>query len=206
MVKCLILLGDSSFDNGAYVLAGQRDVAAHLRGKLAPQEWTVELRAVDGSSSPNIKSQLERSPIQTPCCFVLSAGGNDALSNIEFLYDSDSYSFATVLERLYDIKEIFRSDYQQALDRILLLAQPLIVCTIYNPKFPEDNIRRAAEAALSVFNDVIVEEALRRSLQIINLREVCKEEAHFANPIEPSELGGERIADAIMAALKQAQS
>ena len=55
-----------------------------------------------------------------------------------------------------------------------------------------------AEAGLSFFNDVITEEALRRKLPIIDLREVCSAPEAFANPIEPSEIGGDLITDAII--------
>ena len=58
-----------------------------------------------------------------------------------------------------------------------------------------------AETALSFFNDVITEEALRRSVPIIDLREVCSESSAFANPIEPSEVGGDLITDAIISTL-----
>ena len=43
----LILLGDSIFDNAAYV-AGGPDVVQQVRARL-PQGWTASLRAVDGS-------------------------------------------------------------------------------------------------------------------------------------------------------------
>ena len=35
---------------------------------------------------------------------------------------------------------------------------------------------------------------------MIDLRLICTEPAHFANPIEPSNEGGARIADAIVSA------
>ncbi|MEE8305013.1 MAG: SGNH/GDSL hydrolase family protein, partial [Candidatus Tectomicrobia bacterium] len=76
--------------------------------------------------------------------------------------------------------------------------QPLIVCTIYNPQYPETELQMLAKTGLSFFNDVITEEALRRRLLIIDLREVCSEPEAFANPIEPSEVGGDLITDAII--------
>ena len=43
----IVLLGDSIFDNGAYVDGGI-DVVNHLR-KVIPSDWKASLRAVDGS-------------------------------------------------------------------------------------------------------------------------------------------------------------
>ncbi len=74
-----------------------------------------------------------------------------------------------------------------------------IVCTVYNPNFDEAAMQRPAEAALSIFNDVIMQEAVRRRVPMIDLRLVCTEPAHYANPIEPSNEGGARIAEAISA-------
>ena len=48
------------------------------------------------------------------------------------------------------------------------------------------------------FNDVILRVAFESKLQVIDLRLVCTEPADYANPIEPSSLGGEKIARAMM--------
>jgi hypothetical protein len=42
-----------------------------------------------------------------------------------------------------------------------------------------------------------MEETHRRGLPVIDLRHACTERACFANPIEPGDLGGQRIAEAI---------
>jgi hypothetical protein len=201
MSKRLILLGDSIFDNAAYVEPGEPDVAAHVRSRASPTEWDVELRAVDGAKVDDVPAQLQRAPIETPCIFVLSAGGNDALGSVGLLSDPTSHTFSDVLARLYAIKEAFRSGYAVALDRILDWKQPMVACTIYNPRFDETLLQRTAEAALSIFNDVIMQEAMRRRVPMIDLRFVCTEAAHYANPIEPSNRGGARIAEAILSAV-----
>lgn len=201
MPRQLVLLGDSIFDNKAYLQPGERDVGAQLRAKLLPADWSVELWAVDGSTAADVPAQLERGRLEPPAVFLLSVGGNDALGYADLLSDSAVESLTDLLLRLYDIRETFRDSYAAALDRILDLGQPLTVCTIYNPRFAEDNMQQAAEAALSIFNDVIVHEAFRRDLGVIDLRDVCVDDVHFANEIEPSELGGEAIAEAIVAAI-----
>ena len=191
MTKHLILLGDSIFDNGVYVEPGQDDVTAHLERKLVSLDWTLDMRAVDGSVVSDVVNQLSHKPISPPCTFVLSVGGNDALGHLEGILSLGLADF-------YTIKEGFRKGYTGALDSILDYEQPLIVCTIYNPNMPEPEMQILAEAGLSFFNDVITEEALRRKLPIIDLREVCSAPEAFANPIEPSEIGGDLITDAII--------
>jgi hypothetical protein len=204
MARQLVLLGDSVFDNKAYLQPGERDVLEHLRARLAPADWRAELWAVDGSVAADVPAQLERGRVEPPSVFVLSAGGNDALGYMDLLSDPSSDRFIEALLRLYDIREGFRETYAAALDRILIHGQPLIVCTIYDPVFADEPMQQAAKAALSVFNDVIGQEAGRRGLTVIELRDVCTDPADYANEIEPSERGGGKIADAILEALGQA--
>src|SRR5215475_14514709 len=201
MTRRVILLGDSIFDNGAYVGAGEKDVAAHLRARLSPEEWAVELRAVDGAVVGDVPAQLARAAVDPSGVFVLSAGGNDALGCVGMLSDPTPYTISDVLAQFYAIKESFRAAYVATLERILPHRLPTIACTIYNPRFDEALLQRTAEAALSIFNDVITQEAMIRRLPLIDLRIVCSEAADFANPIEPSHQGGGRIAEAIVLAL-----
>jgi lysophospholipase L1-like esterase len=201
MARRLVLLGDSIFDNGAYVRPGEPDVAAHLRARLPASDWQVELRAVDGSIVKQVPAQLAAATVEPSDIFVMSAGGNDALGSIELLSDPRPYTFSQVLAHLYTVKESFRVAYAAVLDDVLSYQRPTVVCTVYNPHFDEPPMQHTAEAALSIFNDVIMQEAVRRRVPMIDLRLVCTEPAHFANPVEPSNEGGARIAEAIISAV-----
>src|SRR5687768_16362821 len=72
----VILLGDSIFDNAAYVGRGP-DVASQVRTKLPP-DWKVSLLARDGAVTRDVAAQLGRIPADASN-LVISAGGNDAL-------------------------------------------------------------------------------------------------------------------------------
>ncbi len=61
MTKHLVLLGDSIFDNRAYVEPEQADVMAHLKRKW-PSGWALDMRAVDRSVADDIVGQLS-SPV-----------------------------------------------------------------------------------------------------------------------------------------------
>jgi hypothetical protein len=54
-----------------------------------------------------------------------------------------------------------------------------------------------AVAGLTVFDDCIVRAAFARGLPLLDLRLTCAEEGDYANSIEPSAQGGEKIARAI---------
>ncbi len=51
--------------------------------------------------------------------------------------------------------------------------------------------------ALTVFNDVITRQAFLAGVPLIDLRLICTEDADYANPIEPSSQGGDKIARSI---------
>jgi hypothetical protein len=190
----VILLGDSIFDNAAYV-AGGPDVMRQLQARL-PKEWRATLRAVDGAITSGVASQLARIPSDATH-LVVSVGGNDALGHIGLLEDSAN-SIAGALGRLADVRDAFATGYQAMLDRVTALRLPTAICTIYHPRFPEPRRQRLGVAGLTFFNDVITTQAFARGLALLDLRLICSEDADYANPIEPSVHGGEKIAAAIV--------
>ena len=189
----LVLLGDSVFDNLAYVQGGL-DVVAQLSAVLPPG-WHASLSAVDGSIASDIEHQLIALHADTTH-LVLSVGGNNALS-VASVLDSPVESTAEAFRLLADIRERFEEEYAYAVDACLRFGRPLTVCTIYNGNFPDADFNRRARIALAIFNDVIVRVALARSLDVIDLRAVCTMPTDFANPIEPSAMGGEKIAQTV---------
>ena len=56
----VVLLGDSIFDNAAYV-AGGLDVVRQLRQCL-PRNWQASLRAVDAQKSASSSNEFHRMP------------------------------------------------------------------------------------------------------------------------------------------------
>ncbi|MBI2486207.1 MAG: SGNH/GDSL hydrolase family protein [Deltaproteobacteria bacterium] len=189
----IVLLGDSIFDNASYVEGGP-DVRAQLQQRLS-KEWKVTLLAVDGSTTQDFHFQLPRLPSDTSH-IIISSGGNDALEYMNFLYEG-AKSVADVLDRLAGIAERFEKKYHQMLVNVLSLGLPTAVCTIYYPRFPDPMLQRIAVTALTVFNDCIISEAFATGIPLLDLRLICNEDRHYANPIEPSVAGGAKIVEAI---------
>jgi GDSL-like lipase/acylhydrolase family protein len=193
-MKHIILLGDSIFDNKAYVKGGL-DVIAHLRQQI-PADWKATLLAVDGSTVENVRSQISGLP-DDATNLVVSVGGNDAILNAGIL-EQKANSSAEVLSKMADIAGTFEANYHEMLCNVLALEKATAVCTIYYPRIPDELIQRIAVTALTIFNDVIIREAFRVGLPLIDLRSVCDEGADYANEIEPSEGGGRKIAESIV--------
>ena len=62
-------------------------------------------------------------------------------------------------------------------------------------------MQRLAITGLAIFNDCILLEAIGRSLAVLDLRLICNKDDDYANAIEPSSVGGDKIARAIVHAV-----
>lgn len=191
----LVLLGDSIFDNGAYVRAGEPDVIRQVQARL-PQGWEATLRAVDGDFAGDVAGQMAGMPADVTH-LAISAGGNDALNQATILLESAS-SMAGALDRLATVSDHFQATYRRMLQGVLQRGLPTMVCTIYNGNAPDPFQQRLQETALKLFNDVILREAIATSLPVLDLRLVCSQPEDYANPIEPSAIGGAKIAAGIV--------
>jgi hypothetical protein len=197
LMRHLILLGDSIFDNAAYT-RGEPDVVAHLRW-LLPEGWRATLLAVDGATTQGVPSQLQRLP-HDATDLIVSVGGNDALQSTDLL-DRPARSSGEVLDLLARRQAEFEERYRRVVDAVVGLGRPTTLCTIYNGAIPEPVQARRAAVGLTVFNDVILRVAIERRRPVLDLRLICNEPADYANPIEPSGRGGEKIARAIARAV-----
>jgi lysophospholipase L1-like esterase len=195
----LVLVGDSIFDNAAYTRGGP-DVVTQLR-RLLPSGWGATLLAIDGDRTEDVDHQLAKLPADASH-LILSVGGNDALAHGDLLTRS-AKSVPEVLGLLAEAAGAFEQRYRRLIGRLLNRKLPLTVCTIYNGNFPDPFFQRVATTALCVFNDAILRAGLEHKLEIIDLRLVCTEPADYANPIEPSSVGGAKIARAILEAVTE---
>jgi lysophospholipase L1-like esterase len=192
----IVLLGDSIFDNGAYVRGGP-DVVRQLSAIL-PEGWRATLLAVDGATTSGVAAQLRRLPSDATH-LVVSAGGNDALGASDLL-NAPARSVGDAVARLAAAQDAFAADYRDMAEGVGATGLPAILCTIYDT--PQTSAeRRMIRAALALFNDEISRAAFSRRLPLVDLRLVCDAPEDYANPIEPSVQGGGKIAAAILHAV-----
>jgi hypothetical protein len=187
----VVLLGDSIFDNAAYVSGGP-DVITQLRQELPG--WQCSLLAIDGDVVAGVAHQLRGLPTDATH-LVVSAGGNDALGYAPLLQERPG-SVAEALLMLGAARDEFDAGYRAMLPAVLAQGLPTAVCTIYDTPPSEPN-QEVIKAALSLFNDSITRAAFSSGVPVIDLRLICNEDADYANPIEPSSHGGRKIARAI---------
>ena len=210
----LALLGDSTLDNKLWVAKREPSVTEHLRGKLNNHgsiNWAVHNLAVDGALVRAVPSQLEATPSETTH-FVVSVGGNNGLG---FLGYVENGSVCGLPWRLCCILWLiwtdFRAEYEAAIDLIQARSggARLIMCSLYGPcmhgRFALGGPRlrrlvRKLVIAVGVWalNRVVGRAAKRRRLPLIDLRAIFNSEWDYANPIEPSAQGGDKISENIL--------
>jgi lysophospholipase L1-like esterase len=196
-MRNVVLLGDSIFDNAAYTSGGPAVIKQVVQ--QLPRGWSARLLAMDGATTDSVPHQLQRLAGDATH-LVLSVGGNDALRHagiLEMRVNSTRDAFALLDEAVED----FSAQYARAVEACLQTGLPLVLCTIYHGHFPDRDFQRAARIALAPFNEVIIAQAIRQSLRVIDLRLICVDPADYANPIEPSSIGGAKIASAIVRAV-----
>jgi len=193
-MKQVFLLGDSVFDNAAYV-PRQPDVRRQVQA-LMPPEFAVQLAARDGAVMDDVFAQMRKVP-RSATHLIVSAGGNDALQASGLLNERAS-SVADAIEKLGLIADRFGERYSAMLDALQSRDIPAAVCTIYEPPFPDRQRRKISATALAVLNDQITRHAFSRGVTVIDLRIIFDRDEDFANPIEPSVIGGAKLARAIL--------
>jgi hypothetical protein len=186
----LALLGDSIFDNGAYVGPGE-EVISYVNADI-PADRQAVLLAQDGAVIDDIADQLKRLPADSTH-LAISVGGNDALRSTAVLAAHVS-SVSQALLILGDVREAFAAKYRAMLEEVSRCEIPTMLCTIYDVHFADPLQRRASTVALGILNDLILREATVRRLPVIDLRVIFTEGGDYANAIEPSGQGAAKIA------------
>ncbi|RST50671.1 SGNH/GDSL hydrolase family protein [Variovorax sp. MHTC-1] len=194
----VVLLGDSIFDNRMHVAVGQ-SVKDHLQEMLP--HTRISMLAADGATTADVLAQQKNFDSRSAQLF-LSVGGNDALLHAALL-DTPVASSADVLRIFSNIGNSFEATYNLIVSRCLKMVSRMSVCTIYEGSFADEDYQRRVSSALSFFNDRITKIALANHVEILDLRTVCSVPEDFVKNIEPSMLGGRRIAQAVATSFKR---
>ncbi|MDX8353628.1 SGNH/GDSL hydrolase family protein [Cognatiyoonia sp. IB215182] len=199
--KHICLMGDSIFDNDAYV-PGEPGVIEQLRRSI-PATWSAFKVAVDGDCIEDIPNQLERVPTHITD-IVVSIGGNDLMKFRHLL--AQVAQGAKMQDLIAAPLADFEIAYGWMLDEVSARGLPISACTIYTSiPFTEPEMRDYAPSAIGAFNSLIQQLARTRNVPVIRLDLACTEEGDFSemSPIEPSSQGGQKIVEAMLQALRE---
>jgi len=197
----IYLAGDSVFDNGAYTspsLIQQMGAGARLLAR-------------DGATLATLPNQLRSARLcrRSGTLFpddtvVISIGGNDALPFAALVTGNEPS--ARVLATLEREVTAFEHEYESVIrDRPVCAGHShqasVVLCTIYNGNFRQQ--RAEIAAGVRLFDDAIQRVARRTGAGLIDLRDIFTDPADFANEIEPSHIGGAKLAEAIKRAVER---
>jgi len=224
MSKKILLLGDSIIDNKSYVLDGELDVTAHLKKLYSDQpDVFIINNAVDGDTMYNIEyNHLDTPEVEEASHIIVSIGGNDLLHNISFLQTTSELSKVMgkdarigkwgrrelnpsrnkVFEETYfEIIKPFTKQYETIVANLSSHRANLLLCTVYEGDLADSDefsdVNNSSKTMVSLFNDIVYRTANKYSADVLELREIFVRSEDYANPIEPSHIGGGKLAKAI---------
>lgn len=187
MINHVVLLGDSIFDNGAYV--EESSVIYEMR-KLLNGVARVTLLAEDGAVVHDIQHQISKLPKSTSH-IVVSVGGNDAILTGKQFWNKRVTNSRDAFVHVAKYISTFAAGYQDMFKSLSEFGVPITLCTIYD-RVP--GIANHERVGLSLFNDVITRYA--DQADIIDLRTCFTDPELFSpqSPIEPSDAGSVHLA------------
>jgi len=191
----VLLCGDSIFDNDAYVEGPS--FFDHFK-RLIGRCWDSQKRATDGDKAVNVMSRFKPHDREAAEYIFLSVGGNDALEHRGQL--QNVHSVFDLQHALRKPLKTFRANYDSLLKDLSEFKAQVTVCTIYTAiPFGDNKWGAYVPLALTAYNQVIIATAKKYNMDVLHLEKICTEPEDFSSisPIEPSEIGGEKIAKAI---------
>ena len=224
MNKNILLLGDSIIDNKSYVLDGELDVTAHLKKLYSDKpDVIITNNAVDGDTMYNIEyNHLDTKDVEEASNIIVSIGGNDLLHNISFLQTTSELSKVMdkdarigkwgarelnptrnkVFEETYfEIIKPFTKQYETIVANLSSHRANLLLCTVYEGDLVDSDefsdVNNSSKTMVSLFNDIVYRTANKYRADVLELRKIFVRPEDYANPIEPSHIGGGKLAKAI---------
>lgn len=201
----VVLFGDSIIDNKTYVSHGEFSVLEHLEN-ISNYEY-IQV-AYDGHTTFDVQNkQLHLSTIEKPSHIVLSVGGNDLLQNLSYLSNGP---MSNVNEAITGIQQHIFEPLEQRFETIIeeLSSQRanLLICTVYEGDLGRTDefkdVLDSSKIMVSSLNDIVYKTAKKYKADVLELREIFISSDDYANPIEPSHIGGEKLAKSIVEWIK----
>lgn len=185
--QTIVLLGDSIFQNKAYVSTG-KSVEELFREKT--DNKTICL-AVDHSKIIDIYSQIEKIPDELNNGYTnvfLSAGGNDILTH--YVDQGNDITDTQFLDSMFsEYKNLLKSIYERIPDANIVLLD------IY---YPNNSTYAKYQHIISEWNKKIYDFARENNYSVIRVSTIITKPEDFAFGIEPSQSGGQKLVQAIL--------
>jgi hypothetical protein len=190
--QSIVLLGDSILKNNSYVPNGKA-VDNILQERTLKNDKNIELYSLAENNSKivDVYSQINKIPLSVnnkSTTIFLSSGGNDILSfYVDQHGDISDTGFLNTMLAAY--KKLIKG-IQTRVD----LCQ-IVLLDIY---YPTSNQFAQYKPILEKWNGLIATYARENSLGLLQISQIVTSNDDFTLGIEPSEKGGEKIAQSIL--------
>jgi hypothetical protein len=190
--RAIVLLGDSILKNNSYVPDGKA-VDNIIEEISLKNDKNIELYSLAENNSKivDVYSQINKIPLDInnkSTTIFLSSGGNDILSfYVDQQGDPTDTEFLNTM--LADYKKLIKS-IQTRMD----LCQ-IVLLDVY---YPTSNQFVQYKPILEQWNSLIATYARENSLGLLQISQIVTSNDDFTLGIEPSEKGGEKIAQSIL--------
>ena len=190
--RAIVLLGDSILKNNSYVPDGKA-VDNIIEERNLKNDKTIELYSLAENNSKivDVYSQINKIPLDInnkSTTIFLSSGGNDILSfYVDQHGDTSDTGFLNTMLAAY--KKLVKS-IQTRMD----LCQ-IVLLDIY---YPTSNQFAQYKPILEEWNGLIADYARENSLGLLQISQIVTSNDDFTLGIEPSEKGGQKIAQSIL--------
>ena len=194
----LVLLGDSTIDNGNWT------TGPCVLDQVREMEPETSMVAKDGALIAAIRGQLKRAPISATH-YIVSVGGNNATGATTTVLGDACVNAEEAIQRLHTFVMGFENQFAAEMDALVTQIgqqKNIVICSCYNPCFGPFQVntvsQSVANTTIALLADAVVRVATRLGVPVIDWRRVMTKVEDFANPIEPSSLGGAKIARTIV--------
>ena len=190
--RAIVLLGDSILKNNSYVPDGKA-VDNIIEERVLKNDKNIELYSLAENNSKivDVYSQINKIPLSInnkSTTIFLSSGGNDILSfYVDQNGDTSDTGFLNTMLAAY--KKLVKA-IQTRVD----LCQ-IVLLDVY---YPTSNQFAQYKPILEEWNGLIADYARENSLGLLQISQIVTSNDDFTLGIEPSEKGGEKIAQSIL--------
>jgi hypothetical protein len=180
----IIVLGDSVFDNRSYV-----STTSSIPYLLNEHEYlNAQVYAMDGAKIENINKQLQQSLKaidNNEQTLFISIGGNNILT----YKDSNSSNTKEEQKKITNFVDTIFGDYRNILKNYDFKCN-IVLCNIYVPYNKKNSVY---EKCIHLWNTKLLAYAENNNYKVMKLDKLLYKKEDFADNLEPSKLGGEKI-------------
>jgi hypothetical protein len=172
-----ICAGDSILNNEPYV-SKDNSVISNLARHI-----NIHSVARDHARISDIVPQLAYVSISTNTSVILSVGGNDLLDMTDDVY--------TIYNKYTNLVSFILQRYVSGSGKLYLV----------NLYYPPDKSIQPLHPLVSIWNSLLNDLSTHTHIQVIDISHTMTSTKDFTNAIEPSDLGGPKVAATILEAL-----